>query len=165
MTDRVPCLNPHCMVIHRHRFTAAEVANALGVTEDCLSIQISVEHGSLLVDIVEPGGKAVEPPAAPETPASEPQQAQEAAPSPAGPEAPAEPEKPKGGPLARRASLLCKERAFQVFLEVDTEDEARNEVCRRCLVGSRAELDHVGDAADKWNDIESSYRLWMDGYD
>lgn len=148
---------PHT-IIHRHRFSPAEVADALGIAEDCLSIQISVECGNLLVDIVEPGVAKAEPPPSP-------QQAQEPEKAAAAGEDALEPEKPKGGPLARRAAMLCSERGFQVFLQVATAEEAKEEVRRRCGVESRAELDHGADAAAKWDEIDHRYRLWLNGYD
>jgi len=81
------------------------------------------------------------------------------------PAPPVKPEEPKGGPLAKRAFILCGQRAFQVFLDVGTADEARNEVCRRCGVASRAEIDHDDAAAKEWVEIDLKYRLWVDGYD
>ena len=38
------------------------------------------------------------------------------------------------------AAILCKLEGFQVFLNADSEDEAAAELCKRCGIESRAEL-------------------------
>jgi hypothetical protein len=82
-------------------------------------------------------------------------------------------EKVKGGELARRAGIVCGERAFQTFLELNKQvpgttrvhvPDAENAAMilrRLCGVQSRAELDHNGEGAIRFNTIMSEYRNWQ----
>ena len=70
----------------------------------------------------------------------------------------------KGGPLARRAAIVCGERGFWTFLGVASADEAKADVCRRCGITTRKMLDHDERAAAIWNDIDGKYRLWLEGH-
>jgi hypothetical protein len=40
----------------------------------------------------------------------------------------------------QRAAIMCKQKDFQVFLGVDNEIDAADQVCIRCGIESRAEL-------------------------
>lgn len=40
----------------------------------------------------------------------------------------------------QKAGILCRNKLFQEFLEVDSEDEAAEVLCKRCGMGSRTEL-------------------------
>lgn len=80
----------------------------------------------------------------------------------------AKPER-KGGPLARRAGILCSEGAFQKFLterigrpyaNVTNAEEAADYVRFKCEVNSRAELDHNPEAADRFRALDSEYVAW-----
>jgi hypothetical protein len=82
---------------------------------------------------------------------------------PAAPDPP--PQKPKGGRRARLAGILCNEQAFQKFLNVQTAEAAANALRARCAIDSRARLDHDPAAAAAFDEIDISYRLWLDGYD
>jgi hypothetical protein len=76
----------------------------------------------------------------------------------------------KGGPLAKRAGILCNEKAFWKFIslyreepipEVNSSKLAACYVRGWCGVESRAELDHNQEAARKFHDLEASYRAWL----
>lgn len=78
----------------------------------------------------------------------------------------AKPER-KGGPLARRAGILCNEGAFWKFLAekhdpdgVIDSYEAADWVRQLCGVESRADLDHDPEAADKFRALDSAYTAW-----
>ena len=71
----------------------------------------------------------------------------------------------KGGPLARRAAICCGEKGFWTFLGVDSAETAKADVCRRCGISSRKELDQGGEPAERWREIETKYRLWLGGHD
>lgn len=81
------------------------------------------------------------------------------------------PDKPrKGGPLARRAAILCGEIAFRIFLverhgEAAFTEIACAEAVRRLCgdsapLRSRAELDHVPEAGARFRAPEAEYRQW-----
>jgi hypothetical protein len=78
----------------------------------------------------------------------------------------------KGGPLAKRAGILCNEKAFWKFLEESTDcgwppqdlqnsENAAFWLRSHCGVSSRAELDHQPSAAKRFHDLEASYRAWL----
>lgn len=81
----------------------------------------------------------------------------------------------KGGPLCKRAAILCNEGGFQRFVaervakmagmanpvsKTDPEDIAVF-VRHHCGVESRAELDHDVEAARKFNALDMEYRAWL----
>lgn len=70
--------------------------------------------------------------------------------------------KAPGGPLARRAGILCNEGAFQKWMTPATNADEAAELLRiYCGVKSRAELDHNNGAARRFHDLETSYKAWM----
>lgn len=141
------------LVIHRYTFSIDEAVRALLADHagDCAGWSMRLEHGSVVIDVVEPGTSLLPPPA----PAVEP----------AAPKVEAEPDKPKGGPLARRCAMLCQEQGFATFLGLRTADEVVADIQRRCDIDSRAMLDHDEAAAAVWRDIEGKYQLWLAGHD
>ncbi|QPC87072.1 hypothetical protein GA830_10230 [Mesorhizobium sp. NBSH29] len=156
-------------VIHRHVYSTDEVVKAFGHVEDCMHREIRFEYGQLVIDIIGPGAELVD-----SSPLGVNCQGEDVNSSDSDkvredpqeePGTPAEPEKPKGGPIARRAAILCGEGAFQKYLDVGSKEEAAAELCRRCSITSRADLDHDGDAAEAWETMYAKYRLWMEGYD
>jgi hypothetical protein len=54
----------------------------------------------------------------------------------------------RGGPIAQWLGMRCKERAFQEWLDCESEQDARDAVCDQCGVGSRAEIDHFDTARE-----------------
>jgi hypothetical protein len=77
-------------------------------------------------------------------------------------------EKPKGGKLAQRAGIVCGEPAFLQFLLDAHATEFRSwsedpAAFVRCYarVGSRAELDHRPEAAQKFNNLMAEYNAWL----
>jgi len=177
-------------VIHRHHFSPAEVADALGLLgpgENTMLLTVTLA-GWLQVDLINPGEARPEsPPAA--APALEPSIETLAAPlqvgsqvtpkieepaigasdsdSPPWDEDEASPPGPdlKGGALAQRASICCGEGSFRLLLGVETAEEARAEILRRCGITTRKMLDHDPRAAEIWRVIDGKYRLWLDGHD
>jgi len=161
-------MTPSATIIHRYRFLTAEVVEALGVSQDCLAYSISIDAGGLVVDVVEPGinsqgsqtnsqGSADPTPSIADGDAESPPWDEEETPAP-------EPEL-KGGPLAQRASICCGEGSFRLLLGVQTAEDARAEILRRCGITTRKMLDHDDRAAAIWRAIDGKYRLWLDGHD
>lgn len=74
----------------------------------------------------------------------------------------------KGGKLAMKAGILCENRAFCTFIgerlgtkEQASSDRAAEYIRELCQISSRAELDHDLGAAQKFKDLETSYRAWL----
>lgn len=82
---------------------------------------------------------------------------------------------PKGGPIARKAAMLCQRASFRLYLDralsakhgvaiedgTHTEEDARDFFLETCGVSSRAELDHNPEAATKFRRIDQHYQRWM----
>ncbi|MER8387240.1 hypothetical protein NKH14_17280 [Mesorhizobium sp. M1380] len=91
----------------------------------------------------------------------------------AAPEADAAPTEPprKGGPLAQRAAISCGEKGFWTFIgkkfgvEVQTAEEAAAWLKAQCGVNSRIDLDYDEGKANNFHEIDTAYRLWLEGYD
>lgn len=84
-------------------------------------------------------------------------------------------ERPKGGPICKRAVLLCKRPEFQQWIAYHaehggwipispddvkrpvTEEGAKEYLCRACGIESRTELDHSFEARKRFIDIESDF--------
>lgn len=73
----------------------------------------------------------------------------------------------KGGKLAQKAGILCSEGAFAVFLTEEgvknckTADDCKEAIYLVCGVNSRVDLDHDGEAAVKFKELEASYKAWL----
>jgi len=79
-------------------------------------------------------------------------------------EMPVEPAKPRDqrGPLCREACDLCAMPAFQEWLEVAGELEAKERVLRVCQVDSRKELDTLPYASQLFREqIRAPYLRWQ----
>ena len=57
----------------------------------------------------------------------------------------------------RDAAILCKQEAFQTFLATDSEDEAAAELCRRCGIDSRSELNGNRRAQEAFDALVKEY--------
>jgi len=55
------------------------------------------------------------------------------------------------------AALLCKKEAFQSFLSTESEDEAAAELCKRCGMDSRAELNGNRRAQELFDELVKEY--------
>lgn len=76
----------------------------------------------------------------------------------------------KGGVLAQRAGIMCGEKGFWRFVaekhavKIESTEAAATWLRKDCGVDSRADLDHIPDAAEVFRDTEKAYRLWLEGY-
>lgn len=57
----------------------------------------------------------------------------------------------------KKAGMLCRDERFQDFLEVNSEDEAAVELCKRCGIESRTELHGNAQAKDIFDGILKEY--------
>lgn len=57
----------------------------------------------------------------------------------------------------KKAGMLCRDERFQDFLEVNSEDEAAAELCKRCGIESRTELHGNAQAKDIFDGILKEY--------
>ena len=55
------------------------------------------------------------------------------------------------------AGILCKNKAFQDFLEVDSEPQAAQSVCETCGIKSRAELKNNKEAQQRFKQLVDEY--------
>lgn len=55
------------------------------------------------------------------------------------------------------AAVLCKKEAFQTFLSAESEDEAAAELCKRCGMESRAELNGNRRAQELFDELVKEY--------
>lgn len=145
-------------LVHRYAFPIRDAVETLlgDAVGDCEAWVIRVEGDELVIDVVGPTTGIV-PTIGEMTSLASNETAKSYVPDP-------EPEL-KGGPLARRAAIACGERGFWTFLGVDSADQAKADVCRRCGITTRKMLDHDERAAAVWNDIDGKYRLWLEGHE
>jgi hypothetical protein len=71
--------------------------------------------------------------------------------------------KPEVSREIKCAVMLCKDVQFMHYLEVNTEDEAREELCRRCGISSRNELKDNLEAKEKLKQLHYNfheYKRW-----
>jgi hypothetical protein len=155
--------------LHRFEIPLNEAIEALlgDQVGDCERWEIYIVGASVIIDVVEPAPSgpvdALPAPDAatePATPESAPAAPEQATPPPL----PAENER-KGGPLARKAALMCAERGFWTFADFSNAEEAAEWLRTECGVTSRADLDHDEGPARRFRDVERRYKLWLDGYD
>lgn len=57
----------------------------------------------------------------------------------------------------KKAGMLCRDERFQDFLEVNSEDEAAAELCKRCGIESRTELHGNADAKSIFDSLLREY--------
>jgi hypothetical protein len=142
------------MIVHRYSIPTLEIVRTLLDVGDCQEIQAVLVGENLVIDVLEPASVHSRTVAhAEEAAEPEPSQPEDQAPA------------RKGGPLARRAAIACGERGFWTFLGVSTAEDAKADICRRCGITTRKMLDHDERAAGIWQDIDSKYGLWKEGYD
>lgn len=104
-----------------------------------------------------------------ETVATAPAEPADAQTPPEAPKVANDPERPPGGPLARRAGILCKQAGFQRWYHdglpegVNGEEYTARTLRFDCGIDSRAELDHNAQAASIFKQIESDYRRSQHG--
>lgn len=55
------------------------------------------------------------------------------------------------------AALMGQNPAFRAYLGADTEQAARDALCRQCGIQSRAELDSNPDAAERFHAIRRAF--------
>lgn len=67
----------------------------------------------------------------------------------------------KGGKLSQTAAIMCGEKAFWQFAEVDNQQDAAAWLRKGCGVESRAHLDHDNEAAARFREIRQSYEAWL----
>lgn len=81
---------------------------------------------------------------------------------------PAEPDRPKGGPICKRAVMLCKNATFQIWYQARawrlwqencsaTEADVTDVLRENCCIQSRSELDHNPEAAAIFEAIERDF--------
>ena len=60
----------------------------------------------------------------------------------------------------KKAGMLCRDDRFHDFLEVNSEDEAAAELCKRCGIASRTELHGNPQAKIIFDDLVKEYESW-----
>lgn len=142
--------------VHRYSWLQQEAIELLlgDVLSDCQQWQIRIDGDQVVVDIVpieqEFPGRAADTARKP---------VQDAAPE------------RKGGPLARRAAMMCGYGAFHKYLAekrgvvVSDANGAKAWMLEQFGISSRADLDHEPAPAASFQEVEKAYKLWMEGYD
>lgn len=145
---------PDTFMVHRYTFTISEAIEHLvgDAMQDCERMELRLDGDRVVVDIFDVAADDTSAPASTPAPAAK------------------EEEKPKGGPLAKRAAIMCGEPGFWTFLrtrhKADIRDKDAAAVWMRahCGVDSRAKIDGDKDAVDKFDEVEKAYKLWLEGY-
>ena len=70
------------------------------------------------------------------------------------------PERPKGGKWAKWAGILCNDKEFQEWLEVESVEEARTYILNFCQITSRAEIDHDKKTMEDFRSIMRDFDMW-----
>ncbi len=69
--------------------------------------------------------------------------------------------------IAQRAGIMCNEKGFQMFVGERTKrtevtvDDAAQYVRQQCGVNSRAHIEGKPDAERIFNDLQTSYNVWL----
>ncbi len=63
----------------------------------------------------------------------------------------------------QKAGMLCRDHKFQQFLQVDSEEEAAAELCKRCGIDSRTELHGNEAAKHHFDNVLKDYDEWRYG--
>lgn len=148
--------------IHRYSIPTAEAIRALLDVRDCERIDVAIVGENLVFDVVNPVGALQQ--YLDDTGVSEELPDE---PPPPAPEAASE---RKGGPLARRAAMICQEGAFWRYLgeeygaTVSDKEAAKAWMLRQLGISSRADLDHDEDAGMRFRIVEGAYKFWMNGF-
>lgn len=154
---------PETFMVHRYTFTIPEAIEHLvgEAVQDCERMELRLDGDAVVVDIfdVVDGNVTalVNEVAARATEAAAPAAKEE--------------EKPKGGPLAKRAAIMCGEPGFWTFLRtqrkapgVNGKEDAAAWLRWHCDVESRALIDSDKAAAERFDEVEKAYKLWLEGY-
>lgn len=64
----------------------------------------------------------------------------------------------------QRAGMLCRTPAFQHWLNVNTEEQAADALCRFCEIESRTELNGKQAAQDKFDEMVRQFELAEDPF-
>jgi len=160
-------------IVHRYSIPTADALRTLLDIGDCEKVDVFIVGENLVFDVIAPAEGVRSgnddfpgdlPPKSNENSAvdDDPETVNETAVSAdqATPES-----ELKGGPLARRAAMMCQEKGFWTFSETESAEEAADWLREVCGVASRAVLDHDDQAAQKFDRIEGKYRRWLQGYD
>lgn len=71
----------------------------------------------------------------------------------------------KGGKLAQQAGIICQEPAFAKFIEEKYAElspcDPAEFVRHKCIVHSRADLDHHESAGRRFKDLKLEYEAWL----
>ncbi len=162
--------------VTRYTFDLLGVANTIlpnGI-EDCERIEMRIEGGIVVVDVVEPqaprkpDSARAEPEAethadndvASGRPESAPATEEKTETEDNDTENPDEPEL-KGGKLAQRAAIMCNAKGFWKFLEVADAEAAKQSIYMICDIASRRELDHNEAAAAEFRNLAAEYEVWL----
>jgi len=156
-------------IVHRFAFPIREAVEALlgDAVGDCEAWRVRIEGDEVVIDVVAPVPgiaptvEEVTSLASNETAKSNAQDPEELT---CGPTSQVEPDL-KGGPLARRAAIMCSERGFWTFSDTSSADEAADWLRETCGVVSRKMLDHDDRAAREFDAVDGRYRRWLQGYD
>lgn len=65
----------------------------------------------------------------------------------------------------QKAALLCKQKNFQDFMNAITEDMAARNLCKRCGIQSRSELNGNADAQEKFDAVVLDFENWRPNAD
>lgn len=65
----------------------------------------------------------------------------------------------------QKAALLCKQQSFQAFMNAITEEMAAMNLCERCGIRSRAELNGNSDAQEKFDAVVLDFENWSQNAD
>ena len=71
-------------------------------------------------------------------------------------------QKKKGGPISKAAAMLCQDDKANEFARNQGYDSFKHMIYAVCFVKSRAELDHVKDAALQYQRLKRAFIKWAD---
>jgi len=60
----------------------------------------------------------------------------------------------------QKAGMLCREPRFQEFLGTKDESQAAHELCQRCGIESRSELNGNKEAQQAFDDLLNNFETW-----
>jgi hypothetical protein len=65
----------------------------------------------------------------------------------------------------QKAALLCKQQSFQAFMSAINEEMAARNLCKRCGIQSRSELNGNSDAQEKFDAVVLDFENWSQNAD
>lgn len=145
--------------VQRYIFTPEEVAQALLPNIPAREeIQVRFNDGYVEIDIVNPRASPTETKERSPDAAADAAEEQAADPEPE-PKPEEKPER-KIGRNEQAAIEMIGQKGFQAFLEVKTEEAARNILLKRCGVDSLEKLDNNKTAAAQLHEIDAEFEAW-----